>query len=109
MVLDSDWEAEFRRVAERHPRVRAYMKNRNLGLEVPCRYQAGMRRDRPDFIVRILDRDDGNGDDDLLNLVVEIKCYRGEDAKEKKSTMDNHWVPGATASPAAAAGPSPRS
>ena len=38
--------------------------------------------------------DDGNGDDDLLHLVVEIKGYRGEDAKEKKLTMDTYWVPG---------------
>jgi type III restriction enzyme len=38
--------------------------------------------------------DDGHGDDDLLNLVVEIKGYRREDAKEKKSTMDTDWVPG---------------
>jgi type III restriction enzyme len=30
----------------------------------------------------------------LLNLVVEIKGYRGEDAKEKKNTMDAYWVPG---------------
>lgn len=29
-----------------------------------------------------------------LNLIVEIKGYRGEDAKEKKSTMDTYWVPG---------------
>lgn len=91
VVLDSDWEAEFCRVAEKHPRVRAYVKNHNLGLEVPYRFQAEMRKYRPDFIVRI---DDGHGDDDLLNLVVEIKGYRGEDAKEKKSTMDNYWVPG---------------
>lgn len=91
VVLDSDWEAEFCRVAEKHPRVRAYVKNHNLGLEVPYRLQAEMRKYRPDFIVRI---DDGHGDDDLLNLVVEIKGYRGEDAKEKKSTMDNYWVPG---------------
>ena len=34
------------------------------------------------------------GKDDLLNLNVEIKGYRGEDAKEKRSTMDNYWVPG---------------
>jgi len=34
------------------------------------------------------------GKDDLLNLIVEIKGYRGEDAKEKRSTMDNYWVPG---------------
>jgi type III restriction enzyme len=91
VVLDSDWEAELCRVVEKHPRVRAYVKNHNLGLEVPYRFRAEMRRYRPDFIVRI---DDGHGDDDLLNLVVEVKGYRGEDAKEKKSTMDNYWVPG---------------
>ena len=38
--------------------------------------------------------DDGHGDDDLLHLVVEIKGYRREDAKEKKSTMETYWVPG---------------
>ena len=38
--------------------------------------------------------DDGHGDDDLLHLIVEIKGYRREDAKEKKSTMETYWVPG---------------
>ena len=38
VVLDSDWEAEFCRVAESHPKVVAYVKNHNLGLEVPYRY-----------------------------------------------------------------------
>ena len=58
-----------------------------------CR-TATARRTRkylPDFIVLV---DDGHGDDDLLHLVVEIKGYRREDAKEKKSTMDTYWVPG---------------
>ena len=32
--------------------------------------------------------------DDLLNLVVEIKGFRGEDAKVKKETMDTYWIPG---------------
>src|SRR6202011_2854500 len=32
VILDSDWEAEFCRVAESHPQVRAYTKNHNLGL-----------------------------------------------------------------------------
>ena len=35
-----------------------------------------------------------DGDDDLLHLIVEIKGYRKEDAKEKKSTMETYWVPG---------------
>ena len=91
MILDSDWEAEFCRVAESHPKVRAYVKNHNLGLEVPYRYGSETRKYLPDFIVLV---DDGHGDDDLLHLIVEIKGYRREDAKEKKSTMETYWVPG---------------
>jgi len=91
VVLDSDWEAEFCRVAETHPRVKAYVKNHNLGLEVPYRYGSEPRKYLPDFIVLV---DDGHGDDDLLNLIVEIKGYRREDAKVKKATMETYWVPG---------------
>ena len=36
----------------------------------------------------------GRGPDDRLHLVVEIKGYRGEDAKDKKATMEQYWVPG---------------
>ncbi|GAB4355030.1 MAG: DEAD/DEAH box helicase family protein [Gammaproteobacteria bacterium] len=90
-ILDSDWEAEFCRVVEDHPQVLAYVKNHNLGFEVPYRYGSETRTYIPDFIVQI---DDGHGDDDPLNLIVEIKGYRREDAKEKKSTMENYWVPG---------------
>jgi type III restriction enzyme len=96
VICDSDWEAEFCRVAESHPRVRAYVKNHGLGLEVPYRYGSEQRKYRPDFIVLV---DDGravrpDGGDDLLRLVVEIKGFRREDAKEKKSTMETYWVPG---------------
>ena len=67
------------------------MKNHNLGFEVPYRIGAQAKHYRPDFIVKV---DDSHGEDDLLNLVVETKGYRGEDAKVKKSTMDTYWVPG---------------
>ncbi len=91
IVLDSDWEAEFCRAAESHPRVIAYVKNHNLGFEVPYVYGGEVRWYRPDFIALV---DDGHGPQDPLHLVVEIKGYRGEDAKEKKSTMETYWVPG---------------
>jgi len=91
VILDSDWEAEFCRVVEKHPKVKAYVKNHSLGFEVPYRYGSQMRKYLPDFIVRV---DDGHGAEDLLNLVVEIKGYRREDAKDKKSTMETYWVPG---------------
>lgn len=90
-VIDSDWEAEFCRVADRHPRVLAWVKNHNLGFEVPYKAAGEVRRYRPDFIVRL---DDGHGPDDPLNLVVEIKGARDEDDKDKAETMRTLWVPG---------------
>ncbi|MGH9365476.1 MAG: BPTD_3080 family restriction endonuclease, partial [Thermoanaerobaculia bacterium] len=89
VVCDSDWEAEFCRVVEGHPRVRTYVKNQGLGFEVPYVLGSTPKRYLPDFIVRI---DDGRPDP--LNLIVEIKGYRGEDAKEKANTMRVYWMPG---------------
>jgi type III restriction enzyme len=96
VIYDSDWEAEFCRVAESHPKVVAYTKNHNLGLEVPYRYGSETRKYRPDFIVLIDDTQPPHpdGSPDLLHLVVEIKGYRREDAKEKKSTTETYWIPG---------------
>jgi type III restriction enzyme len=91
VTCDGNWEAEFCRAAEANRRVRAYVKNQGLGFEVPYLLGAAPKKYLPDFIVRV---DDGHGNDDLLNLVVEIKGYRGEDAKDKANTMDAYWVPG---------------
>jgi type III restriction enzyme len=91
VVYDSDWEAEFCRVAEAHPRVKAYVKNHNLGLEVPYRMGGETKTYLPDFILLV---DDGHGPDDPLHLIVEIKGYRREDAKQKKETMETYWIPG---------------
>jgi type III restriction enzyme len=91
LIMDSDWESEFCRAAEAHPQVQSYVKNHNLGFEVPYLIGAETHRYRPDFILKV---DDGHGPDDLLNLVVEIKGYRGEDAKDKKAAMETRWLPG---------------
>jgi type III restriction enzyme len=88
-VCDSDWELELCRVVEAHPRVRAYVKNHALGFEVPYQMGSVQRKYLPDFIVQV---DDGHPDP--LNLVIEIKGYRGEDAKEKANAMRAFWVPG---------------
>lgn len=91
LIMDSDWEAEFCRAAEAHPKVVSYVKNHNLGFEVPYLIGAETHRYLPDFILRV---DDGHGPDDFLYLVVEIKGYRGEDAKDKKAAMETRWLPG---------------
>ncbi len=88
-VLDSGWESEFCRTAESHPNVVAYVKNHNLGFGVPYRRGGETRTYRPDFIVLIDD-----GEESPLNLVVEIKGYRGEDVRDKNTAMHSYWVPG---------------
>jgi type III restriction enzyme len=89
VTCDSTWEEQFCQIAESHPKVLAYVKNQGLGFEVPYLMGAEVRRYIPDFIVRIDD-----GQKDPLNLVVEIKGFRAEDAKAKADTMRAYWVPG---------------
>jgi type III restriction enzyme len=94
VILDSEWEGEFCRVVESHPKVFSYVKNQALGFDVPYQFGGISKRYVPDFIALI---DDGRGADDLLRLVIEIKGYRGEDAKAKKDAMDTFWIPGVNA------------
>jgi type III restriction enzyme len=63
IVCDSDWEAEFCRVAEAHPRVRAYARNQGLNFEVPYLMGTTPHKYIPDIIVQV---DDGRGDQDPL-------------------------------------------
>ena len=79
-------------VLENHPRVLAYAKNQALGFEVPYLDGAVTRRYIPDFLVRL-----DVGEDEPLNLVLEVKGFRGEDAKLKAGTMRDLWVPGVNA------------
>ena len=85
-----------------HPRVAAYAKNHNLGLEVPYLREGEPHRYRPDFLVRL---DDGTP----LTLVLEVKGFRGHDAVLKAPTMRDKWVPAVNRLAASAAGPSPSS
>jgi len=67
-------------------------KSRSISIRpAAMRAATAPRRYLPDFIVRI---DDGHGADDPLNLVVEIKGFRGLDAQLKAETMATLWVPG---------------
>ena len=90
-VCDSSWELSFCKILESHPQVISYVKNQGLGLEVPYRMQNSSRSYIPDFIAVI---NDGNGRDDPLHLIVEIKGKRDEDAVAKATTMESYWVPG---------------
>ena len=76
---------------EKHPKVISYVKNQGLGFEVPYKDGSTARVYIPDFIVLI---DDGNGPDDPLHLVIEVKGKRDESVKLKSETMRNQWLVG---------------
>jgi type III restriction enzyme len=90
-LADSDWELEFCRLVEDNKHVISYIKNSGLGLEVPYQLGSQNRIYIPDYIVLV---DDGHGFDDPLHIIIEVKGYRKEDAKEKSQTMKNSWIPG---------------
>ena len=93
-ILDSTWEGEFCRVLDSHPQVLAWVKNRNLGFNVPYRFGGRAHTYVPDFIVLL---NHGLGPDEPLHVVVEVKGFRGEDARAKMETMDTYWVPAVNA------------
>ena len=96
VVADQDWEKAFATAIERELSdiCLAYVKNHNLGFEVPYEYRGETHRYRPDYILKV---DDGRGPDDPLNLVVEVKGRRSEQDAAKADTMQTRWVPGVNA------------
>lgn len=84
IILDSGWEAQLAQAIENHPRVTAYAKNHNLGLEIPYLRDGESHRYRPDYLVRL---------DDGTTLVLEVKGFRGHDAALKAATTRDKWGP----------------
>jgi type III restriction enzyme len=93
IVADAGWEKAVAGAIERDLAdiAHAYVKNHNLGFEVPYEYRGETHMYRPDFIVKL---DDGRGRDDLLNLVVELKGFRDDQDAAKADTMRTRWLPG---------------
>jgi type III restriction enzyme len=95
VVCDTDsWEQKLAQVLEGMDDVVSYVKNEGLGFSIPYTHKGEQREYFPDFIARI---DDGNGPDDLLNLVIEVSAPDNPQTKEKKdqkvATAKGQWIP----------------
>lgn len=88
VVLDSDWEAKMAESLEDMDEVISYVKNHHLAFCIPYTFEGNEGKYYPDYIVRIDD-----GEDNPLNLIVEVS---GEPHKEKAAkvrTARDLWVP----------------
>lgn len=90
VVCDSGWEAAMAEKLEHMSEVRSYVKNHGLGFNIPYVIDGVQRNYIPDFVVRF---DDGHGDDDLLNLVIEVSGESKRDKAQKVHTARELWIP----------------
>ncbi|MCP4228746.1 MAG: restriction endonuclease subunit R, partial [bacterium] len=84
------WEQKVAQTLEEMDEVVAYVKNENLGFYIPYTYGGRERNYLTDFIVRI---DDGRGEGDLLNLIIEVTGERRPEKVAKVDTASKLWVP----------------
>lgn len=91
VVCDTEsWEQKMAQVLEGMPEVLAYVKNEGLGFTIPYTHNGEQHSYIPDFIVRI---DDGNGEENPLNLIIEVTGHDYEAKSAKRETAANLWVP----------------
>ena len=91
VVADTEsWEQKMAQSLENMDEVIYYVKNHNLGFNIPYTINGEEKQYIPDFIVHI---DDGNGDKNILNLIIEVTGERKKAKAAKVSTAKTLWVP----------------
>lgn len=91
VVADTEsWEQKMAETLEDMPEVVRYVKNHNLGFTIPYMLNGEERNYIPDFIACI---DDGNGSDNLLNLIIEVTGEKRKEKVAKVAAARTLWVP----------------
>ena len=81
-VFDSTWEALDSKILDTSPAVDAWVKNDHLGFEIFYTYRGGIRKYRPDFLVRLKS---GN------MLILETKGEETEQSRTKHKFLQE-WI-----------------
>jgi len=92
IVLDSGWEKTMGMALQKHPKVISYVKNQGVGFTIPYKKGTASHEYIPDFLVRL-----DVGTEEPLNLIVEVKGKRDDDAAIKAETAQTLWVPSVNA------------
>jgi len=81
-VFDSTWESSDEFAIDRHPKIKAWVKNDHLGFEITYIYDGVVKKCRPDFLTQLMDG---------RFLIIETK---GQDNQKEqtKRTFINQWV-----------------
>ena len=88
------WEQKVAQSLEGLAIVRRYAKNERLGFTIPYTLEGREHQYVPDFIACV---EDGHGEVDLLNLVLECSGQAKIDKQVKCQHAKEFWVPGVNA------------
>jgi hypothetical protein len=94
IVCDTNsWEQKVAQALEEMDEVVAYVKNdRQPGFSIPYTVDGDERHYYPDFIARVADGF-GQGEDDLLNVIIEVTGEKKKEKEAKVATAQRLWVP----------------
>lgn len=91
VVADTNsWEQKMAQVLEDIDPVVSYVKNQGLGFLIPYSLGGKQHNYLPDFLVKV---DDGHGQSNLLNLIVEVSGEKLKEKAAKVNTTRNLWLP----------------
>jgi type III restriction enzyme len=91
VVADTDsWEQKMAQTLEDVDEVKRYVKNHNLGFTIPYTINGEEKQYNPDFLACI---DDCHGEEDLLNLIIEVTGEKKKDKAAKVAAARNLWIP----------------
>jgi type III restriction enzyme len=91
VVADTEsWEQKMAQALEEMPEVKRYVKNQGLSFTIPYTFMGQEGQYIPDFLVQI---EDGHGEDNLLNLIIEVSGEARADKAAKVAAARNLWVP----------------
>ena len=89
VVADTEsWEQKMAQSLEEMNEVTCYVKNHNLGFNIPYTIAGEEKNYIPDFIVKIKD-----SKDEIFNLILEVSGEPRKDKAAKVATARNLWVP----------------
>lgn len=89
VVADTEeWEQGVAKKLEGMDEVISYVKNQNLGFVIPYEHQGVERAYVPDYIARI-----DVGENELLNLIIEVTGKKDDKKALKTKTARELWVP----------------
>jgi type III restriction enzyme len=98
VVCDTEsWEQKMAQALEDMDEVVSYVKNQNLGFEIPYTLDGEEHWYRPDFLIRLRvpspSKGEGKGEGKILNLIVEVSGEPRRDKAAKVAAARNLWIP----------------